>query len=124
MDKDDIHAEKTVHILQACPKREIVLLYPATAIAEAVTALQRRLRKPSLAQKIMDAIQEHQFIIEPVTQTTIEKASHAFQPDRSKKNTLFDAIVAAVAKENNALAIFSFDAWYKTQGISLASDIL
>lgn len=124
VDKNDIHAQKTVRILEMCFEREITLLYPATAIIEAVTALQRRLRKPALAQKIIDGVKEQQFIIEPIDQTIIEKASHMFKPSGSKNNTLFDAIVAAVAKENNAVAIFSFDTWYKSQGFSLATDLL
>ncbi len=75
------------------------------------------------AQKIIDGVKEHQFIIKPIDQTTIENAAHAFQSEGSENHTLFDAIVAAVAKETNALAVFSFDAWYKTQGLALASDI-
>jgi predicted nucleic acid-binding protein len=123
VDEDDAHAEKTITILQACAELEMIPLYPATVIVEAVTTLQRRLRKPFLAQKIVDEVQAQQFIIEPVTQEVIETAAILFRPDGSKHNTLFDAVVAAVAKKTNARGVFSFDAWYKTQGLSLASDI-
>lgn len=34
-----------------------------------------------------------------------------YNPHGSKQNTLFDAVVATIAKELNADAIFSFDEW-------------
>jgi hypothetical protein len=42
------------------------------------------------------------------------EAADLFNPLASKKNTLFDAVVAAIAKRLNADAIFSFDGWYRT----------
>jgi predicted nucleic acid-binding protein len=123
VDEDDAHAEKTITILQACVEREMILLYPATVIVEAVTTLQRRLRKPFLAQKIVDEVQAQQFIIEPVTQEIIEAAASLFRTEGSKHHTLFDAVVAAMARKLNARAVFSFDAWYKSQDLSLARDI-
>jgi predicted nucleic acid-binding protein len=36
---------------------------------------------------------------------------------------VFDALVAAVAKKNNADAIFSFDAWYQKQGFKLVTNL-
>ena len=43
---------------------------------------------------------------------------------RSKHHTLFDAIVAAVAKKYYADAIFSFDKFYKSKGFKLVSELL
>jgi predicted nucleic acid-binding protein len=37
---------------------------------------------------------------------------------------LFDALVAAVAKKNNADAIFSFDEWYKKLGFTLVTGLI
>ncbi|MEK9179518.1 MAG: hypothetical protein AAB893_03555, partial [Patescibacteria group bacterium] len=47
-----------------------------------------------------------------------------FGPQISKHNTLFDCIIAAVAKEYRADAIFSFDKFYRKLGFKLAEDIL
>jgi predicted nucleic acid-binding protein len=47
-----------------------------------------------------------------------------FNPNGSKKDTFFDAVIAALAKKNNAVAIFSFDKGYKKTGIPLISDLL
>jgi len=46
-----------------------------------------------------------------------------FSSTTSKKNTLFDCIVAVTAEENKADAIFSFDKFYKRKGFKLASEI-
>ena len=42
----------------------------------------------------------------------------------AKKNTLFDAVVAAIAKRLNADAIFSFDEWYRKIGLTLTDDLI
>ena len=41
----------------------------------------------------------------------------------SKQNTLFDCIIATVARKYSAGAIFSFDKWYTKIGFTLASEI-
>ena len=45
-----------------------------------------------------------------------------FNPKMSKKNTLFDCVVAAVAKKYKVDAIFSFDDFYKKSGFTLTED--
>jgi predicted nucleic acid-binding protein len=123
VDAEDVHATEAVRVLVALARVEAPLLYPATTIVEAITTLQRKLNKPAIVKQITESICEDSFRIEPVTQDVVETAATLFRPDGSKHNTLFDAVVAAVAKKTNARAVFSFDAWYKTQGLSLASDI-
>jgi len=59
-----------------------------------------------------------------VNQDTIKHAIQFFSPTTSKKNTLYDCIIAAVAEENKADAIFSFDQFYKKQGFKLASEFV
>ncbi len=41
----------------------------------------------------------------------------------SPGNTLFDAIVATIAIQRQADAIFGFDHWYKEIGLRLAEDL-
>ncbi len=49
----------------------------------------------------------------------LTQASNLFQPFGSKQNTLFDAIVATIARKYAAPDIFSFDEWYAKQGFTL-----
>ena len=122
--KGDAHAEKAIALLQKLVQEEAKILYPATAIAEATTTLQRKLNKPHLAAQIAELIKENKFPIEPVNEDTLNTAVQYFKPvESSKHNTLFDALVAAIAKENNADAIFSFDVWYQKQGFTLVTSL-
>src|SRR2546427_7700604 len=101
-DRDDIHAEKTVRLLERLATAEVTLLYPSTVVAEATTTVQRKLHKPTIVTTIIERIQANELLIEAVDQSTIDAAATLFQPTGSKQNTLFDAIVAAVAKQRNA----------------------
>jgi len=122
--KGDAHAEKAIALLQKLVQEEAKILYLATAIAEATTTLQRKLNKPHLAAQIAKLIKENKFPIGPVNEDTLNTAVQYFKPvESSKHNTLFDALVAAIAKENNADAIFSFDAWYQKQGFTLVTSL-
>ena len=69
-------------------------------------------------------IKESQFPIIAVDQEILELAEALFDPYGSKQNTLFDAVVAAIAKKQKADAIFSFDVWYEKIGLTLAFNIL
>jgi predicted nucleic acid-binding protein len=124
VDTQDTHTAQALSIAKRFRDEETVLLFPATVIAEAVTTLQRRLKKPALAAHIMAGTKARQFPIEPIDQTLLDEAALLFKPEGSKQNTLFDAIVAAVAKRHNAPAIFSFDEWYTKVGFTLASDLV
>ena len=122
-DKDDAHAAQTIKILQKLAEAEATLIYPSTVIAEAATTVQRKLQKPAVVAQIIDRILANELLIEPVDQSLIDEAARFFQPAGSKQNTFFDAIVAAVAKRNNAI-ILSFDEWYRKCGFTLAVDLL
>ncbi len=122
--KDDAHAEKAVLLLQDLVREEAKIIYPATTIVEATTTLQRKLHKPELAAQIAVLVKENQFPIVSINEDTLNDAVSYFKPvESSKHNTLFDAVVAAVAKKTNADAIFSFDKWYTKQGFTLVADL-
>ncbi|HEX2349602.1 MAG TPA: hypothetical protein VHI51_14315, partial [Ktedonobacterales bacterium] len=53
----------------------------------------------------------------------LAEAMTLFNPYGSKQNTLFDAVVAVVARRVDADAIFSFDGWYEKQGFRLVSQL-
>jgi predicted nucleic acid-binding protein len=124
LNKDDSLADKAVKTLEALHVQEVRLLYPATTLIETTTALQRKLSNPTLTIEIARMIKESQFEVVPVDQEILELAELLFKPHGSKQNTLFDAVVAAIAKKLNADAIFGFDAWYEKVGFKLASSLL
>lgn len=122
--KDDKHAATALSLLEELYKQEVRLLYPSTTVVEAVTAIQRKLTEPDLAAQIIEVMRRNELVTEPVDQAVLEEAVKYFNPKGSKQNTLFDAIVAAIAKRYNADAIFSFDEWYTKQNFRLASELV
>jgi predicted nucleic acid-binding protein len=124
LNKDDLLANKAIKTLEGLHKLEARLLYPATTLVETTTTLQRRLSNATLAKDIVKMIKESQFPIIAVDQEILELAEALFDPYGSKQNTLFDAVVAAIAKKQKADAIFSFDVWYEKIGLTLAFNIL
>ena len=123
LNKDDSLADKAIKTLESLHMQGVRLLYPATTLVETTTALQRKLSNPSLASEVIRMIKESQFTVVPVDQEILELAELLFRPQGSKQNTLFDAVVAAIAKKLNADAIFGFDAWYEKVGFTLASSL-
>ena len=98
------------------------LIYPATTVAEATTYIQRPLNSTASAYGTAQILSQEVEIVE-INQQTIRSAIKYFSPTSSKKNTLFDCIVAAIAEEKQADAIFSFDNFYKKKGFKLASEL-
>lgn len=123
VDVEDAHAAHAVAIVKQLQEIEVPLLYPTTTIAEAATALQRKLKKPTIVAQIVGAVKAHQFLIEPVDADLLDAAAALFNPYGSKKNTIFDAIVAALAQKHHAQAVFSFDGWYRKQGFKLIPEL-
>ena len=99
------------------------VIYPATAVVEATTVLQGRLNSPATAYGTASVFAGPNVNIAEVNQKTLTNAINYFSPTTSKKNTLFDCVVMAVADEYKADMIFSFDKVYKSKGYKLASDL-
>lgn len=122
LNPDDVHHVSSREILLQLGKG-VRVIYPATVIVESVTFLQGRLNKPELASKLIELINTNILDIEPIEVALLQQASLFMNFKASKHHTLFDAIVAAVAKKYKADAIFSFDKFYKSKGFKLASEL-
>lgn len=123
LNPQDQHYLTTQQILRKLIKKSAKLVYPATVIVETATFLQGRLNRPDLAEAVVRLIKNNRLDIEPVDEEVIQKASLLMDFKKSKHNTLFDAIVGAVAQKYKADAIFSFDKFYKSKGFKLASEL-
>ena len=100
------------------------MVYPATAICEAVTVLQHKLSSTATAYGTAVIFTDPHLQVEEVNQKTIARSvNNYFKQDTSKKNTLFDCIVLETADKFKADAIFSFDHFYKTKGFKLAGEL-
>lgn len=119
-DKNFFKAKKTIAKLLQNDAR---VIFPLTTIVETVTTLKRKLNQSELASKVIKQITGGILAIEDTDTELLESALTFFDPEGSKQNTLFDALVAATAKKLNTKIIFSFDDWYKKLGFKLASDL-
>lgn len=120
---DDSNHELAVKVSAVLNNLNAQVIYPASAILEATTVLQGRLNSGATAYSTATAFTDSNTQIAEINQTTLTNALKYFSPNSSKKNTLFDCIVAAVAQEYKADAIFSFDHFYKTKGFKLAGEL-
>jgi predicted nucleic acid-binding protein len=101
----------------------VTVIYPNTAIAEAITTLFRKHSNPHLATYVTKQYQDNYFTFQYIDEEIMKRAAQIFNSKGSKQNTFFDALVAATAKELQADAIFSFDRWYKKLGFRLVADL-
>jgi hypothetical protein len=96
----------------------------ARVIVAADCQIVRKLSNPALAHCMVEQVQKGALVIEEVNREIFDEALALFDPHGSKQNTLLDAIVAVVAEDYQADAVFSFDEWYRTMGLKLVSDIV
>lgn len=122
-DPNDIHHQKANIISDSLKSKDAQVIYPVTAILEAATHMQRVLNSTASAYGTAVVFSNPDIQVVEVNQKTLKSAIKYFDPNTSKKNTLFDCTVAAVAEEYKADAIFSFDKFYKSKGFKLATEL-
>lgn len=100
------------------------VIYPSCIVFESTTTMARKLNNPQMAAGALSVFTDPSIIIEPVDQTIVIDAAKYYDPGATKKNTTFDATVAAVADKYKADYIFGFDAFYEKKGFKLAKALL
>jgi len=120
---DNLHV-KSVEIATLLVQRNAQVLYPVTAIIEAITHIQRVLTNGQVAYGTLIAFIDSNVNAVEVNQETMKNALQFFSATTSKKNTFYDCIVAEIARKYKADAIFSFDRFYKRNGFTLASELV
>ncbi len=120
---DDTNHAKAQKFAEELLLKGYQIIYPNTAILEAITTLKRALNLPDKAHLINRQYLQGAFDIEYVDEQIQQSASKLFEEKAiSKKNTLFDAVVVATAQKLGSNSIFSFDKWYPKLGLKLVSD--
>lgn len=118
----DIHHGKAQIISRILLEKSINVIYPVTVFAETITFLKRAVNQPEKAHFLNQKLRKEEFTIEYIDAQILKLATNYFNEAKSKKNTFFDAIVAATAEKLGTDAIFSFDKWYKKLGFKLITD--
>lgn len=120
---DDVNNQRVRKLVDTLVNASFVVKYPNTAILEGITSLKRSLNKPEIAGLINQKLLAGEFNIIYVDESIQKMASEIFAREKSKKNTIFDAIVLATAKSLKAKAVFSFDSWYKKKKYKMVEDL-
>ncbi|MBI2330432.1 type II toxin-antitoxin system VapC family toxin [Candidatus Daviesbacteria bacterium] len=121
--EEDANHKKAVETVAKLLQYEAQTVFPLTTITETITTLKRKLNKPDLAAKVVERITSGNLSIENVDTEMLNEALKVFDPKGSKRNTLFDALVAATAKKLGTKVIFSTDDWYSKLGFTLAVNL-
>jgi uncharacterized protein len=116
---DDSHHRKAIAINNKLQKEGAEIVFPNTVIAETITTLKRSKNLAKEAHLVNKNYQQGELIVLYIDERIQIRASQIFDGAKSKKNTFFDAVVAACAESLGADEIFSFDKWYSKLGFKL-----
>jgi predicted nucleic acid-binding protein len=119
---NDNHHEQVVSLSKYLVEKNIEVVYPVTVIAEANAYIQRVLNNNLVAYETVKIFTKPGVLVAEIDQDILREATRFFDPNSSKKNMLFDCIVAAVAQKYETEVIFSFDKFYKSCGFGLLSE--
>lgn len=122
--EDDFHHKRAKIISANLLSKGVSIIFPVTVFPETITFLKRAVNQAQMAHKINKQLQAGAFTIEYIDEEILKLATKYFEQADSKKNTFFDAIVAATAEKLEAEAIFSFDEWYGKLGFKLIDSIV
>lgn len=119
---DSLNTQAT-QCFQALISQDYELLYPTSVIFEVVSLFQRVLPTPTVTSKLIEMIKKEQIQTYIVDISILKEATLLFEPAGSKKNTLIDCSVVAIAKRIGACAIFSYDSFYTKKGLKLTEEL-
>jgi len=119
---NDSNHKKTFLLSEKLKSSKARIIYPVTAILEAVTVLQKK-ESSVLAHAVANLLMPSKVEVVQIDDEILTSAMIYFEPTKSKKNTLFDCIIMAIADDYETDIIFSFDKFYKKQGYRLVGDL-
>lgn len=117
---DSLH-KRCVQSFKFLKEHNYYIFTPYAILLEAVTTLVRVLHQPELAGEILSSYSN---LEEKMDTEVSDLVAKLYKPQTSKKNSPFDHYVLALAKKNNIQLIFSFDSFYKKNGLTLIEDKL
>lgn len=118
---EDLLHKQCVKINQYLRNNNIDTFTPYPIVLEAATVLARVLGRHDLALKIL---QDYTSTEDKIDTDVSDLVAEFFNLKTSKKNTPFDHYILALARKNNIQCVFSFDSFYKKNGLTLMQDLV
>ena len=104
--------------------REFQLIYPTSVLFEVISLFQRVLPTPIVTAKLIELIRSDQLLVHVIDTDTLKETATLFNPAGSKKNSLIDCSVVAIAKKIKAAGVFAYDEFYVKQGLKPAEELV
>lgn len=124
-----IHTDDALHarclaIAMYLAENTFTTIVPFPIILESATVLakDKTIKRPDLAKKLLMDYAKLTFPSQDAN--LMKELAQVYDPRTSRKNTPFDFFVLTSAKIQNIRVVFSFDSFYKKQGLTLAEDLL
>lgn len=121
---DDPLNTRATKTFQELIENEFRLIYPTSVIFESISLFQRVTPSPIITKLLIEMVRNDELLVYVVDKETLKQSANIFKPAGSKKNTLVDCSVVAVAKKIRADGVFSYDEFYTKQGLKLAEDLI
>ena len=121
---DDPLNSKATKTFQKLIENEFQLVYPTSVLFESISLFQRVSPSPDVTKLLIDMVKNNELITYVIDVELLKASAAIFKPAGSKKNTLVDCSVVAVAKKIKADGVFAYDEFYKKQGLKLAEDLI
>jgi len=124
--KDDLLHKPCSQILAFIEQKGFTVIMPYPIVLEAATALSRSkvTNRPDLASSLLNYYLAVQKGNKNFDFEVAELVARLYNTKTSKKNTPFDHYVLSLAKKNDIQYVFSFDSFYKKNGLILAEELL
>lgn len=123
--KDDSLHKRCFDLSKFLSVNDFTVVVPYPIVLEAATALARdkTIRRPDLAARLL---KDHSLLrSDDIEWEGVNKlVSRLYNPRTSRQNSPFDYFLLAVAKLNDIELVFSFDTFYRKQGLRLVEDIV
>ena len=121
---DDPLNSKATKTFQKLIENEFQLVYPTSVLFERISLFQRVSPSPDVTKLLIDMVKNNELITYVIDIELLKASAAIFKPTGSKKNTLVDCSVVAVAKKIKAAGVFAYDSFYTKQGLKLAEDLI
>ncbi|MEK7521702.1 MAG: hypothetical protein AAB599_02805 [Patescibacteria group bacterium] len=121
---DDLLNNSALVTFNRLAEEKCELVYPSSVIFETMSLFQRVLANSEITTLLHEKIQNDELKIYFVEEDVLKDSLSFFKPKGSKKNTLVDCSVVAIAKKLKADGVFSYDEFYKKNGLKLASELV
>jgi predicted nucleic acid-binding protein len=123
--KDDSLHKRCFDISEFLSANGFSVVVPYPIVLEAATALakDKTIRRPDLAARLL---KDHSLLRNgDIDRDNVNKlVSRLYNPKTSRRNSPFDYYLLAVAKLNDIDLVFSFDLFYRRQGLRLVESIV